>query len=66
MNVYAKFYQNISTVQEIGPVSFFSNIYIGKIATKLYEKGHLVKLVTINVYAKLYRNIIKIQEMGPV
>ena len=35
INVYAKFYQNISTVQESGPVSLFYIFYLGKASTKL-------------------------------
>ena len=38
INVSAQFYQNIRTVQELGPVSFFFNFDLGKASTKLFEK----------------------------
>ena len=61
INVYANFYQNISTVQEIGPVF----VCVFRIFTSAKPRPNCTKIdnwlefVNMNMYAKFYRNITK-------
>ena len=56
INVYAKFYGNISNGLEVGPVSLFQNLDLGKASTndKMSFGNPLGYILSISMYAKYY------------